>query len=42
MTESAGSTGLIVREEEPKNLETSVDRIDSLFTQTDPFYVRSL
>ena len=41
MTESGGSTRLIIREEEQKNLETSVDRIDSLLTPTDSFYVRS-
>jgi DMSO/TMAO reductase YedYZ molybdopterin-dependent catalytic subunit len=35
------SSGLIVRQKEPNNLETPVDRVDSFLTPTELFYVRS-
>ena len=35
------SGGLIIRQREPKNLETSFDRIDSYLTPTELFYIRS-
>ena len=35
------SMGLIIRQKEPNNLETPVDRIDSFLTPTELFYVRS-
>ncbi|SRR5258706_11579555 len=35
------SSGLIVRQKEPHNLETPVDRVDSFLTPTELFYVRS-
>jgi DMSO/TMAO reductase YedYZ molybdopterin-dependent catalytic subunit len=34
------SSGLIVRQKEPNNLETPVDRVDSFLTPTELFYVR--
>src|ERR1700756_843456 len=37
----SSSTGLIVRQKEPNNLETPVDRVDSFLTPTDLFYVPS-
>ena len=35
------SAGLIIRQKEPKNLETPFDRIDSYLTPTELFYIRS-
>src|SRR6266852_2401327 len=35
------STGLIIRQMEPKNLESPFDRIDSYLTPTELFYIRS-
>jgi DMSO/TMAO reductase YedYZ molybdopterin-dependent catalytic subunit len=35
------SAGLIIRQMEPKNLETPFDRIDSYLTPTELFYIRS-
>jgi DMSO/TMAO reductase YedYZ molybdopterin-dependent catalytic subunit len=35
------STGLIIRQKEPKNLETPFDRVDSYLTPTELFYIRS-
>jgi hypothetical protein len=35
------TSGLIIRQKEPNNLETPVDRIDSFLTPTELFYVRS-
>jgi DMSO/TMAO reductase YedYZ molybdopterin-dependent catalytic subunit len=35
------SAGLIIRQKEPKNLETPFDRLDSYLTPTELFYVRS-
>jgi DMSO/TMAO reductase YedYZ molybdopterin-dependent catalytic subunit len=35
------SGGLIIRQREPKNLETSFDRVDSYLTPTELFYIRS-
>src|SRR2546430_17152239 len=35
------SNGLIVRQKEPNNLETPVDRVDSFLTPAELFYVRS-
>src|ERR1700760_2162093 len=37
----ASSIGLIIRQKEPNNLETPVDRVDSFLTPTELFYVRS-
>jgi hypothetical protein len=37
----SSSGGLIIRQKEPNNLETSVDRVDSFLTPTELFYVRS-
>ena len=37
----ASSIGLIIRQKEPKVLETPVDRVDSFLTPTELFYVRS-
>src|SRR5260221_13884981 len=37
----SSSTGLIIRQREPNNLETPVDRVDSFLTPTELFYVRS-
>lgn len=37
----SSSTGLIVRQREPRVLETPFDRIDSYLTPTDLFYIRS-
>jgi hypothetical protein len=34
-------SGLIIRQKEPNNLETPVDRVDSFLTPTELFYVRS-
>src|SRR5882724_5950785 len=35
------ASGLIIRQKEPNNLETPVDRVDSFLTPTELFYVRS-
>jgi DMSO/TMAO reductase YedYZ molybdopterin-dependent catalytic subunit len=35
------SAGLVIRQMEPKNLETPFDRIDSYLTPTELFYIRS-
>jgi DMSO/TMAO reductase YedYZ molybdopterin-dependent catalytic subunit len=35
------STGLIIRQKEPANLETPFDRLDSYITPTELFYIRS-
>src|ERR1700750_2228205 len=35
------STGLIIRQKEPNNLETPLDQVDSYLTPTDLFYIRS-
>jgi len=35
------STGLIIRQQEPKNLESPFDRLDSYLTPTELFYIRS-
>src|SRR5262249_43858304 len=35
------AAGLIIRQKEPKNLETPFDRIDSYLTPTELFYIRS-
>ena len=37
----ASSIGLIIRQKEPKVLETPLDRVDSFLTPTELFYVRS-
>src|SRR3979411_1803885 len=37
----SSSGGLIIRQKEPNNLETPVDRVDSFLTPTELFYVRS-
>jgi DMSO/TMAO reductase YedYZ molybdopterin-dependent catalytic subunit len=33
--------GLIIRQKEPTNLETPFDQVDSFFTPTELFYIRS-
>src|SRR5712664_4949373 len=35
------SAGLIIRQKEPVNLETPLDRVDSYLTPTELFYIRS-
>src|SRR5947199_4844996 len=35
------AAGLIIRQKEPKNLETPFDRLDSYLTPTELFYIRS-
>src|SRR5580693_7621332 len=35
------STGLITRQQQPKNLETPADQLDSFLTPTELFYIRS-
>jgi len=40
-TRLASAIGLIIRQKEPNNLETPVDRVDSFLTPTELFYVRS-
>jgi DMSO/TMAO reductase YedYZ molybdopterin-dependent catalytic subunit len=37
----SSSAGLIIRQKEPKNLETPFDQIDSFLTPTELFYIRS-
>ena len=34
-------SGLIIRQQDPKNLETPFDQIDSFLTPTELFYIRS-
>jgi DMSO/TMAO reductase YedYZ molybdopterin-dependent catalytic subunit len=36
-----GSTGLIIRQREPANLETPLDQVDSYITPAELFYIRS-
>src|SRR5258708_20203051 len=38
---SRNSSGLIIREEQPRNLEFPFDRLDSYFTPVESFYIRS-
>src|SRR3954470_3731531 len=40
-TGQSPSGGLIIRQKEPKNLETPFDQVDSFLTPTDLFYIRS-
>src|SRR6516225_10855091 len=40
-SEKLSSVGLIIRQQEPKVLETPLDRVDSFLTPTEAFYVRS-
>src|ERR1700710_1917709 len=35
------SMGLVIRQKEPKNLETPFDQFDSFLTPTELFYIRS-
>src|SRR5882724_4418650 len=35
------SSGLIIRQKEPNNLETPFDRVESFLTPTELFYIRS-
>ncbi len=37
----SSSVGLIIRQREPRNLETPFDRLDAFITPTELFYVRS-
>src|ERR1700726_4737137 len=37
----SSSSGLIIRQQDPKNLETPFDQIDSFLTPTELFYIRS-
>jgi hypothetical protein len=37
----SSSEGLIIRQKEPKNLESPFDRIDSYLTPSELFYIRS-
>src|SRR5258708_40087447 len=37
----SGSAGLIIRQKEPKNLESPFERIDSYLTPSELFYIRS-
>src|ERR1700716_1785028 len=39
--QSSSMVGLIIRQKEPNNLETPIDRVDSFLTPTELFYVRS-
>jgi len=38
---AAGATGLIIRQKEPRNLETPFDQVRSFLTPTELFYIRS-
>src|SRR3954447_24832080 len=38
---NTNSIGLIIRQKEPNNLETPVDRVDSFLTPAELFYIRS-
>jgi DMSO/TMAO reductase YedYZ molybdopterin-dependent catalytic subunit len=40
-TGQASSIGLVIRQKEPKVLETPLDRVDSFLTPAELFYVRS-
>jgi DMSO/TMAO reductase YedYZ molybdopterin-dependent catalytic subunit len=40
-TNQLASAGLIIRQQEPRNLETPFDRIDQYLTPTELFYIRS-
>jgi DMSO/TMAO reductase YedYZ molybdopterin-dependent catalytic subunit len=40
-TAQFSSTGLIIRQKEPRNLEAPFDRLDSYLTPTELFYIRS-
>src|ERR1700739_4062248 len=40
-TSHPSSTGLIIRQMEPKNLEAPFDQFDSYLTPTELFYIRS-
>jgi hypothetical protein len=35
------STGLIIRQNEPRNLETPFDQVNSFITRAELFYIRS-
>jgi len=37
----SSSSGLIIRQQDPKNLETPFDQVDSFLTPTELFYIRS-
>src|SRR5206468_9124876 len=37
----SSSVGLIIRQKDPKNLETPFDQLDSFLTPTELFYIRS-
>src|SRR5580698_9282921 len=37
----SASIGLIIRQKEPRNLETPFDQVDSFLTPTELFYIRS-
>jgi DMSO/TMAO reductase YedYZ molybdopterin-dependent catalytic subunit len=39
--DQSSSAGLIIRQKEPKVLETPLDRVDSFLTPTEVFYIRS-
>ena len=40
-TGQSPSVGLIIRQKEPRNLETPFDQVDSFLTPTELFYIRS-
>jgi DMSO/TMAO reductase YedYZ molybdopterin-dependent catalytic subunit len=40
-SQTHSSAGLIIRQMEPKNLETPFDMVDSYLTPTELFYIRS-
>src|SRR5437762_1060124 len=40
-TLASSSVGLIIRQKEPRNLETPFDQLDSFLTPTELFYIRS-
>ena len=40
-TDQSYSVGLIIRQKEPKNLETPFDQVDSFLTPTALFYIRN-
>jgi DMSO/TMAO reductase YedYZ molybdopterin-dependent catalytic subunit len=40
-TSQSSSAGLIIRQNEPKNLEAPFDQFDSYLTPTEQFYIRS-
>ncbi|MGA7129331.1 MAG: hypothetical protein WBZ19_23665, partial [Chthoniobacterales bacterium] len=41
VSESRSQTGLIMRQNKPRVLETPLDRADSFLTPTELFYIRS-